>query len=143
MDCIWHGTPCQMQSMLFAYGILRTRLSSGNREKTMDMKRFTRPFRRLRGKLTLSYTLTSVVTFLLVELTFIGIIFWFISLNSSGLILNALKQEAPQASPYFVHGVADREALTAWLDVITPSLSSQAPFRSHFFFLTVVDTRGQ
>src|SRR5438128_2396326 len=120
--------------MLQVCVILRARLFSWNREKTMVMKRFTRPFRQLRGKLTLSYTLTSVVTFLLVELTFIGIIFWFISLNSSSLILSALKQEAPQASPYFVHGVADREALTAWLHVITPGLSNQGLFRSHFIF---------
>ena len=92
----------------------------------MLMKRFTRPFRQLRGKLTLSYTLTSVVTFLLVELTFIGIIFWFISLNSSGLILSSLKQEAPQASPCFVHGVADRCARRGAGDRYSQSVQSSA-----------------
>src|SRR6184192_2825228 len=45
---------------------------SWNREKNMLIKRFTRPFRQLQGKLTLSYTLTSVVTFLLIEVTAIA-----------------------------------------------------------------------
>src|SRR5438270_11428948 len=100
MDCIWHGTPCQMQSMLFAYDILGTRLSSGNWEKTMDMKRFRRRFRQLRGKLTLSYTLTSVVTFLLIEVVAITVLVLIISWNISILVLSDLKQEALQAAPY-------------------------------------------
>src|SRR6266699_6804092 len=105
------------------YGILRTRQSSWKREKTMFMKRFTRPFRQLRGKLTLSYTLTSVVSFLLVELIFIVVVFSFVSLNVPGIVLNSLKQEAPQAAPYFVHGSPDREELTAWLQIISPTVS--------------------
>src|SRR5437660_6436041 len=143
MDCIWRATPCHMQSMLFAYDILRTRLSSGNWEKTMDMKRFTRPFRQLRGKLTLSYTLTSVVTFLLIELIFIVVVFSFVSLNVPGIVLNSLKQEAPQAAPYFVYGSPDREELTAWLQIISPTVSNQGPFKNPPIILAVVDTRGQ
>ena len=60
-------------------------------EKIMLIKRFTRPFRQLQGKLTLSYTLTSVVTFLLIEVTAIAIVLWFVSLNVSNIVLNNLK----------------------------------------------------
>src|SRR5438270_13422117 len=85
--------------------------------KAMLMKRFTRPFRQLRGKLTLSYTLTSVVSFLLVELIFITVVLVVVSLNLPAIVLSGLKQEAPQAAPYFVHGSPDRAELTSWLSV--------------------------
>lgn len=109
----------------------------------MRIQRLTRPFRQLRGKLTLSYTLTSVVAFLLVELIFIAIVFWVINVNVSNIIVNNLQQEASQAAPYFVHGSPDREALTSWLDIITTSVSKQGPFNTSPTFLTVVDTQGQ
>ena len=57
----------------------------------MVMKRVTRPFRQLQGKLTLSYTLNSVVTFLFIEVTLIIIILGYVNLNISGLVLNNLK----------------------------------------------------
>ncbi|HZU66585.1 MAG TPA: sensor histidine kinase [Ktedonobacteraceae bacterium] len=107
------------------------------------LKRFTRPFRQLRGKLTLSYTLTSVVTFLLIELTFIGIVFGFVSLNVLTIVLNNLKQETPQAAPYFVHASPDRQELTIWLQTISPTLTNQGPFKNPPDFLAVVDTHGQ
>jgi len=110
----------------------------------MAIKRFKRPFRQLRGKLTLSYTLTSVLTFLLVEVVAIAIIFTFVSLNLSSLVLNNLKQEAPQALPYLVQGVPNRELLTTWLRGISASLSNQGfTTENRPVFLTVVDTQGQ
>ena len=109
----------------------------------MLIKRFTRPFRQLQGKLTLSYTLTSVVTFLLIEVAAISVLFSFVSLNVSSIVLNALKQEAPQAAPYFVHGSPDSEALASWLHIISPSVTNQGPFTNHTIFLTVVGTQGQ
>ena len=119
-------------------------MSSGNWEKTMDMKRFTRPFRQLRGKLTLSYTLTSVVTFLLIEVIAITALFLFISSNISNFVLSDLKQEAPQAAPYFVHGSPDREALTNWLQVVNSTVLNQGLFNfSRPVFFTVVDPQGQ
>ncbi len=112
--------------------------------KIMLIKRFTRPFRQLQGKLTLSYTLTSVVTFLLIEVTAIAIVLWFVSLNVSNIVLNNLKQEAPQAAPYFVHGSPDSEALASWLHIINPSVANQGPFNNHpTVFLTAVDPHGQ
>jgi len=45
--------------------------------------------------------------------------------------------------PYFVHGSPDREALTAWLHIISPSVSAQGPFKNSPIFLTVVDTQGK
>ena len=113
-------------------------------EKIMLIKRFTRPFRQLQGKLTLSYTLTSVVTFLLIEVTAIAIVLLFVSLNVSNIVLNNLKQEAPQAAPYFVHGSPDSEALASWLHIINPSVANQGPFNNHpTVFLTAVDPHGQ
>lgn len=100
-------------------------------------------FRRLRGKLTLSYTLTSVVTFLLLEVIVLSIVFWTITLNTSAILEDALKQEAVQASPYFIHGTPDGEALTAWLRIVNGSLANQWPLSgSSPLFFTVVDTQG-
>src|SRR5437763_13983717 len=99
-------------------------MSSRNREKAMNLKRFTRPFHQLRGKLTLSYTLTSVVTFLLLELLFIGVILTVVSLNFSAIVASSLKQEASQFAPYFVHGLPDSEELTAALHVINAGTSN-------------------
>ncbi|GAC1615172.1 MAG: hypothetical protein NVS4B11_01700 [Ktedonobacteraceae bacterium] len=111
----------------------------------MLTKRFTRPFRRLRGKLTLSYTLTTVVTFLLVEIAVVGAGLLISSLNVSYFVLNVVKQEAPQAPPYFIHGSPDREALTTWLRIVNDDTpSKQGPFYfSHPIFLTVLDTQGR
>ena len=109
----------------------------------MFMKRFTRPFRQLQGKLTLSYTLTSVVTFLLVEVIALTVLFGFVSLNASAIVASTLKQQASQTAPYFVHGSPDREELTSWLHIINPRVSNQGPFNENPIFLTVVDTRGQ
>lgn len=109
----------------------------------MVMKRVTRPFRQLQGKLTLSYTLTSVVTFLLIEVTLITIILWFVNLNISGLVLNNLKQQAPQATSYFVHGTPDREALSLWLRIIQPTVFNVGPGNNHPIFLVAVDAQGQ
>ena len=112
----------------------------------MFMKRFTRPFRRLQGKLTLSYTLTLVVTFLLVEVIGVGVALLISSLNASDFIMNSLKQEAPQAVPYFIHGSPDREALTAELQLINADLpNKQGPFNHDYppIFLAVVDPHGQ
>ncbi len=109
----------------------------------MSMKRFTRPFHQLRGKLTLSYTLTSVVTFLLLELLFIGVILAVVSLNISTIVAGSLKQQASQIAPYFVHGSPDPEELTAALYVIDANVSNQGPFNGHPIFLAVVDTQGQ
>jgi NarL family two-component system sensor histidine kinase LiaS len=109
----------------------------------MNLKRFTRPFHRLRGKLTLSYTLTSVVTFLLLELLFIGVILTAVSFNISDIAVGSLKHVAAQISPYFIHGSPDSEELTAALKIIYPNLSNQGPFNGYPIFLAVVDTQGK
>lgn len=109
----------------------------------MPDKRFTRPFRQLRGRLTLAYTLTSVATFLLIELVSISGVLLYLTFNSPVIVLADLKQSAPQAEPYFIHTSPDREALTSWLGIISTQLSNQGPFSNHFAFLTVVDVQGQ
>ena len=111
----------------------------------MAKKRFKRPFRQLRGKLTLSYTLTSVVTFLCIELIFIAIVLWYASFNIAGIILNDLQNLTPQVAPYFLHNPPDHEELTAGLQVIgTTFPSSGPPGQSRtLIFLTIVNTQGQ
>lgn len=111
----------------------------------MLRKRFPRPIHRLRGKLTVSYMLTSVVTFLFIELIFIAVVLWYVQFNVPAIILNDLKQEAPQAAPYFLHGPPDSQELAAGLRVINANLPSLGPpGQSHApFFLSVVNTQGQ
>jgi signal transduction histidine kinase len=118
-------------------------MSSCEWEKAMSMKRFTRPLHQLRGKLTLSYTLTSVVTFLVLELFFIGIVLTVVSLNISTIAVGSLKQEASQISPYFVHGNPDANELNAALKNIYPNVANQGPFNGYPEFLAVVDTQGK
>lgn len=65
--------------------------------------------------MTLSYTITAVVSFLLVELLFFTAVFPYVSSNVPSLSEYYLKQNTPQAGPYFVNGSADREGLNAWL----------------------------
>ena len=118
-------------------------MSSRDWENAMNLKRFTRPFHQLRGKLTLSYTLTSVVTFLLLELLFIGVILTVVGLNISAIVSSSLKQEASQFAPYFVHGLPDQEELAAALHVIDVNNSNPGSFGDHPISLSVVDTGGQ
>jgi NarL family two-component system sensor histidine kinase LiaS len=110
----------------------------------MPTKRFLRPFRGLQGKLTLSYTLTSVVTFFLIEILVLGIGFTLVILNLPVFVASSLSQEAPQAAPYFVHGSPDTEALTSWLHLIEGNVLSQGPLnRFSPRFIIVVDTQGR
>ncbi len=110
----------------------------------MSAKRLPRPLRRLRGKLTLSYTLTSVLAFLFVEILVIGTALLIASANVPALLLNDLKQEAPQATPYFIHGTPDREALQAWLHIVEQTIPNPGPYRgTKIILLAVVDTHGQ
>ena len=110
----------------------------------MLRKRFTRPFRQLRGKLTLTYMLTSVVTFLLVELIFIAVVLSVVSLNVSAIVLGGLQKEAPQAAPFFAQGLPNRADLTSWLYVANANLPNIGPpGQSQPLFLAVVDTQGQ
>src|SRR5215471_6868618 len=118
-------------------------MSSREWKKAMDLKRFTRPSHQLRGKLTLSYTLTTVVTFLLLELLFIGIILTAVGLNISAIVSSSLKQEASQLAPYFMHGLPDHEELAAALHIIDGNISNQGPFDGQAISLTVIDTSGQ
>ena len=107
------------------------------------MKHISRPFRQLRGKLTLTYTLTSVVAFLLVELLLIGGAILIAFINIQGIVLYSIRQEAPQALRYFPGGRPDRVSLSVWLQVAETSIAGQEPFHFHPVFLTVVDTQGR
>jgi signal transduction histidine kinase len=110
----------------------------------MQMRRFTRSFHNLQGKLTLSYTLTSVIVFLLVETIVLGGVFLVFGLNIPYFVAIIPKDAVLQATPYFVHGKPDREALTSWLQLMQNDLPNKGPFEfSHPLFLAVVDTQGR
>lgn len=110
----------------------------------MATKRFSHLFRGIRGKLTLSYTLTTVVTFLLVEIIGISLAFSVASADLTNIIASNLQQEAPQAASYYVNGVPDSQALTTWLHIINISLSNDWLLSNNQpIFLAVVDTQGQ
>jgi len=85
------------------------------------------------------------VTFLFIELIFIGVVLWFVNFNLPGILLDDLKKEAPQVAPYFIHGTPDREELTGGLQVVYADLPNQGPpGQSHtLIFLVVVNTQGQ
>jgi NarL family two-component system sensor histidine kinase LiaS len=101
-------------------------------------------FRRLRGKLTLSYTLTSVVTFLVCELLLISLVFWATTSSTMDILENSLTQQAVQTAPYFVHNSPDPDALTAWLRLVDSSIANLWPISGNTpVFLSVVDTQGQ
>jgi signal transduction histidine kinase len=111
----------------------------------MLKKLFSWPFRRLQRKLTLSYTLATLVTILLIEVLFIGIALTLFGLNTSRFLLQSLVQEAQQAPPYFVHGTPDRAGLAAWLQIASTDLpTKQGPFQFAYpLFFTVLDSQGQ
>lgn len=128
-----------------SYGILGMSCSTCDWEKMMAKKRLSNPFRRLRGKLTLSYMVTAVVTFLFIELIFIAVILWYVSFNLPGIILSNVRNVTPQLAPYFLHNPPDHAELAGGLQSIGASLSSSgSPGQSQtLIFLTVINPQGQ
>ncbi len=110
----------------------------------MSSIRFPILFRRLRGKLTFSYTITSVVTFLLLEVMVLSAVFVTLTLNTTAILETDMKQQATLASPYFIHGAPDEETLTAWLQIVNGNIINQWPLSgSSPVFFTVINTQGQ
>ena len=83
------------------------------------MKRLIQPFRGLRGKLTLSYMLTSVLAFLLVEILVIGGGLTFFVTHIQSILLDNLHTQALQASSYLTNAERDPEPLATWLHITT------------------------
>jgi signal transduction histidine kinase len=106
------------------------------------MKRFARPFRQLQGKLTFSYTLTSVITFLFIEVLIIAGALGSVSLNVPAFVINDLQQKAPQAASYFNNTAPDTQALTTWLAIMSAQEARQDPFRYHPIYFAALDTQG-
>src|SRR5258708_2019788 len=107
------------------------------------MKYFTQPFRQLRGKLTLSYTLTTVVAFLLVEILIIGSGLTIFATHLQSFILADLTQKASQAAPYVANAARDPEPLATWLQITAGTEANQDPLHSHPIFLAITDTQGR
>lgn len=107
------------------------------------MKRFFHSFRQLRWKLTLSYTLTSVVGFVLVITMIIGGGLLLIGLHPSNEVLRNLEAQAAQAVPYFEKATTDPEPLATWLQITAANDTQQGPFNFHPIFLTVTNTQGK
>ena len=110
------------------------------------MKRFFRSFRQLRWKLTLSYTLTALVSFLLaVTLVFGGLLTW-LGTHISQVILNGLGDQAVQAQPYLATAQQDPTLLKAWLQVTAANDNSQnsasGPTPYAPLFLAMVNLQG-
>ncbi|HEY1350767.1 MAG TPA: sensor histidine kinase [Ktedonobacteraceae bacterium] len=107
------------------------------------MKRLLRSFRQLRWKLTLSYTLTSLATFLLIEMLVIGGGLAFLVTRVPDIVLNSLSQQATQGAPYLAQAASNRRPLLNWLQSIANADLQQEPFRLAPSMLAVIDTRGQ
>lgn len=108
----------------------------------MIKKRFWRPPQRMQWKLTLSYTLVTVVATLLIELLTFLVLLAYILLNQVALLENSVQLQAVQTVPYFVHGAPDRVALAKWLQVADVSLPAVALDAQKPGFLAVVDNQG-
>lgn len=107
------------------------------------MKRLRNPIGHLQGKLTLSYALTSVLTFMLVEVIIIIALILLANFQSTSFVRNYLKQQALLGTPYFVHARPDSLALTAWLHIINADVVNQELLKNDRpLFLAVVDTHG-
>src|SRR5437764_540358 len=110
----------------------------------MFIKRFIPSFRQLQGKLTLSYTLTAVVTFLVIEMTGIAILILIIGGMVSSFPETYLKQQVDQAAPFFDNGLPSSDVLKRWLSGVNTNLSQQRILSPDgALFLAVVDTRGK
>lgn len=107
------------------------------------MKRFFRSFRQLRWKLTLSYTLTSVATFLLIEILVIGSGLTFLAIHLPDIIVNNLSQQAIQGAPYLAQAASDPGPLEHWLHAIAATDLQQEPFRPALTLLAVINTQGR
>lgn len=110
------------------------------------MKRFFRSFRQLRWKLTLSYALTAIASFLLVfAVVFGGLLLW-LGTHIPAVILNNLSDQAAQSTPYLATATQDPALLTAWLKITAINDASQNPDNdpSHYhpIFLTMVNAQG-
>src|SRR5581483_7980544 len=130
------------------YDILRTPGSTAcNRERGHAMKRFFRSFRQLRWKLTLSYTLTSVVAFMLAVMLIFGSLLLFFGTHISTIILNTLDQQAVQAAPYLARASANADLLAAWLQITSDNDASQNanndPFHYSPIFLAATNAQGR
>lgn len=106
------------------------------------MKRFAHPFHRLQWKLTLSYTLITIVTSLLIELLTFIVLLTYILANQATLLANSVRIQATQAVPYFVHGTPDREELAKWLQIVNRVLPTGVLDTRQQGFLVVVDRQG-
>src|SRR5689334_7596248 len=107
----------------------------------MMKKRFWHPPQRMQWKLTLSYTLVTVVATLLIELLTFLVLLAYILLNQVALLENSVQLQAVQTVPYFVHGAPDRVALAKWLQVADVSLPAVALDAQKPGFLAVVDNQ--
>jgi signal transduction histidine kinase len=107
------------------------------------MKRLLRSFRQLRWKLTLSYTLTSVATFLLIETLAIGAGLTFLVTHVPDVILNNMSQQATQGAPYLAQATIDPAPLANWLQSIADADRQQEPFRPVPTLLAVTDIQGR
>jgi len=89
--------------------------------------------------------LNAVVAFLVVEIILVGGALLISVPNIPFFASGVLTQEVPLATPYFVHGTPDREALARWLSILDKNFpSKQGPFTfDPPLYLAVVNPQGQ
>ena len=110
------------------------------------MQHFFRSFRQLRWKLTLSYMLTAIASFLLIIALVFGSLLIWLGFHISTIALDKLITQAGQGSPYLATATQNSTLLTAWLQVNAADDASQDPTNdpTHYrpIFLTMVDAQG-
>lgn len=111
------------------------------------MRDFGRPFRQLRGKLTLSYMLTTVAAFLVVAMPVVAGVLIFFAVNLPGVSLRNLQQPASELGPYLANPAINPQAyLKTWLPITEAANYAGRdpdPFHPRPVFLAVADTQGR
>jgi signal transduction histidine kinase len=110
------------------------------------MQRFFHSFRRLRWKLTLSYALTAIASFLLIVALVFGSLLLWLSFHISTIALGNLSMQASEIAPYLTTEEQDPKLLTGWLQAFAASDGSQSSNTdpSHYrpIFLSMVNMQG-
>ena len=132
------GSPLPLLSL---YVILALDVSTCDREKNMVIQRIISPFRRLQWKLTFSYTLITVATFLVIEIVLVGILLWYVGANEKQFLGMTTYEQAQQAAPYFASDKPDPASVTAFLRGLETA-NNNPIYASSSIFLTLVDTHG-
>ena len=105
----------------------------------MDVQRLFAPFRRLQWQLTLSYTWTTVLVLLLLEIVLAVFDFWALSANVNANLASTAEVYATGTLAYFDIQPQERERIQSWLDENVKESDYQITYMG---YVAVIDMHG-